>query len=329
MSVAAFESYMAVSSDAAMYDGEQVLALDIHLPFSYWRTRDFDYGDPAMPPRDAIVARYIRMLKAEIASLGDDLAVSQGDDEVVQTGGKRRVGSVYFSGGYLGLLHPDDFRDILCAVRRHFAVNGGLVVEAVTSPGSIDMYAASAYLDEEVGTLMFEVPTLSARESRACGVPNVLQALDKTLYVLGSYGAAEFGVRIPVDIPGRTSETWEYLVGQLGHYRPVHIEFVTCGTTEERSACFEDEGLATVRTKLEGRGYRSIAPDFLTRADYVPAFVRERIARLNDSGHEYLGVGLGAQTCLDGFWTKNTTDLPRYLSQGADYRNHVEVVREV
>lgn len=337
--------------------GDTVVALDIHLPFSYWRERDFDHGDPAGKPNDALVARYTKALMAEIASLGADVgcggetAASQqveaagadaGDTGAAGTSGtgsaattdaaapRRIVGSAFFSGGYLGLLYPDDFRDILRSVRRNFYVTEGLTVEAATFPGSVDMYAASAYLDEHVGALMFELPTLSARESRDLGLPNALQALDKTLNVLGSYGAGEFGLRLPVDVPGRTAETWRYLLGQINHYRPAHVEFVALGTPEEQAAAFADEGLAGLRGALATRGYREVAPDFMTRADTTPAFVAERMARkAAGRGHEYLGVGLGAQTLTDGFWTKNTTDLQRYLACGGDYRALIEVVREV
>ncbi len=335
--------------------GDTVVALDIHLPFSYWRERDFDHGDPAGRPNDALVARYTKALMAEIASLsadvgcGGEAAASQqvetaGTDandaaSVSDTGStattdaatpRRIVGSVFFSGGYLGLLYPDDFRDILRAVRRNFYVTERLAVEAATFPGSVDMYAASAYLDEHVGALMFELPTLSARESRDLGLPNALQALDKTLNVLGSYGAGEFGLRLPVDVPGRTAETWHYLLGQINHYRPVHVEFVALGTPGEQEAAFADEGLAGLRGTLAAQGYREVASDFMTRADTTPAFVAERMARkAAGHGHEYLGVGLGAQTLTDGFWTKNTTDLQRYLTCSGDYRALVEVVREV
>ena len=334
--------------------GDTAVALDIHLPFSYWRERDFDHGGPAIRPNDALVARYTKALMAEIASLGADVgcggetagsqqaeaegadasgpgAADAGDAGAADAAAPRRiVGSVFFSGGYLGLLYPDDFRDILRAVRRNFHVTERLAVEAATFPGSVDMYAASAYLDEHVGALMFELPTLSGRESRDLGLPIALQALDKTHNVLGSYGAGEFGLRLPVDVPGRTAETWRYLLGQINHYRPVHVEFVALGTPEEQAAALADEGLAGLRSALATQGYREVAPDFMTRADTTPAFVAERMARkAAGRSHEYLGVGLGAQTLTDGFWTKNTTDLQRYLACSDDYRTLIEAVREV
>ncbi len=301
------------------------LCLDVHLPFSYWRQRDLDHGDPAVSPKACPAGAYARALVAEIESLGADLA-----------GQGHAVAGVFFSGGYLGLLDPEDFRDILRAVRRAFTVAGLLRVEGVTFPGSVDMYAASAYLDEGMGALMLEMPTLSAREAAVCGLPNVLQALDKSVYVLQSYGAAEFGLRLPADIPGRSRDTWAYLLGQVNHYRPMHVELSGGGASGGAS---EDEGRTLFERGLRDSGYRRVAGAapgrcLFTRASADPLFAclpGPAACGAPPAGVacERLGVGLGAQTCVDGFWTKSTTDLARYLAQAGDYRDLVVEAREV
>lgn len=304
------------------------LCLDVHLPFSYWRQRDLDHGDPAVFPKACPASAYARALVAEIESLGADLA-----------GQGHAVAGVFFSGGYLGLLDPEGFRDILRAVRRAFTVAGRLRVEGVTFPGSVDMYAASAYLDEGMGVLMLEVPTLSAREAAVCGLPNVLQALDKSVYVLQSYGAAEFGLRLPADIPGRSRDTWAYLLGQVNHYRPMHVELSGGGASGDARGACEDEARALFERGLRDSGYRRVAGAAPGRCLFTRASAGPLFACLPGPAAcgappvgavcERLGVGLGAQTCVDGFWTKSTTDLARYLAQAGDYRDLVVEACEV
>lgn len=312
------------------------VGLDVHLPFSYWLDEALDRKCPALRPSDRLVASYAAALIAEIESLGADLGESA-----------PLVGSVYFSGGYLGLLDPEAFRDVLRAVRRSFPVAAsGLEVDAVTFPGSLDMYAASAYLDEHLGALMFEVPTLSAEEARETGAPNALQALDKSVYVLRSYGAAELGLVLPTRLPGtgaggRTEEAWRYIAGQISHYQPAHVELVEPrGSDDAAGGAGEDgqgEGAlpmdvqakagATVLTGLlRERGYREVDPGFFTRNDEPPAFVRTRQARRG--GGDYLGIGLGAESRTGGFYTKNTCDLRRYLANASDCRKILDEVRQ-
>ncbi len=321
-----------------------LLALDVHLPFSYWRTCDFDHGDPAMRPQLGVVEAYARALMAEIASLGADVK-----------GRGYEVGSVFFSGGYLGLLDPEAFRDILRAVRRSFDVPRHLWVDAVTFPGMMDMYAASAYLDEGMRGLMFEVPTLSAREAAALDIPNTLQALDKSAYVLQSYGAAELGLRIPADVPGRSVETWEYLLGQVNHYHPAYVELVglpACDAPEvldgqgkatgnllslnrgkaPQGKATGDDGRMAFEMGLAKAGFKQVACDargraLFSRLEEGPAPAPFGYAA--GPAVERLGVGLGAETILDGFWTKNTVDMKGYLAAASDYRNLISAAREV
>ena len=320
------------------------LALDVHLPFSYWRTCDFDHGDPVMRPRPGVVEAYARALMAEIASLGADVK-----------GRGYEVGSVFFSGGYVGLLDPEAFRDILRMVRRSFDVSADLRVDAVTFPGMMDMYAASAYLDEGVKGLLFEVPTLSAREAAALAVPNTLQALDKSVYVLQSYGAAEFGLRMPVDVSGRSVETWEYLLGQVNHYHPAYVELVglsACdgpeapdgqgkaagnllslnGGKAPQGKAIGDGGRTAFEMGLAKAGFKQVACDargraLFSRLEEGPAPAPFGYA--SGPATERLGVGLGAETILDGFWTKSTVDMKGYLAGASDYRNLIAVAREV
>lgn len=293
------------------------LTLDVHLPFSYWRERDLDHDGPALRPREGLAGAYARALMAEIASLGADVGESG-----------LMVGGVFFSGGYLGLLDPEDFRDILRAIRRAFTVTACLRVEAVTSPGSVDMYATSAYLDEGVGALMLEVPTLSAREAAQLGLPNVLQALDKSIYVLASYGAGQIGLRIPADIPGRTPQTWAYLLGQVNHYRPVHVELVGGSRADESRTAFEGGLLSAGYRRVAGLDSRRAV---FTRAADDPLF--PRVTRGFEAARTYrtpqLGVGLCAETTIDGFWTKSTADMGVYLANAGDYRALIRQVREV
>lgn len=284
------------------------LLLDVHMPFSYWLERDLDHANPSFRPRVDIVQAYQAALLAEIASLGDDLK-------------GHSIDGVFFSGGYLGLLGADGMRNILRAVRRHFTCADRLSVEGVTFPGSIDLYAASTYLDEGVRTLMFEVPTLSVREAVRLGLPNTLQALDKSLSVLQCYGLDGFGLRLLADVPGRNAGGWEYLLGQVNHYRPMHVEFVPeVGNTLGKPP----KGLTDTISRLKIQGYREVTPGFLTRASQVPAFVPSRLKPLGGITRERLGVGLGAETIVDGYWTKNTANLQEYLAKSNDYRSLIK-----
>lgn len=282
----------------------QSIQLNIHLPFSYWQKRDADTGAPLCRPAPVLTDAYFRALEMEIASLGEDLTDVQ-------------VSSVCFRGGYMSLAEPEMFRALLCAVHRSFSLREDAEISGVLFPGSLDMARISAYRDCCVGPLMFEVPSLLARECQRQALPNALQALDQTRFLMENFGYSDFGLRLPIGIPGRDEGMWRHILGQINHYQPTHVAFYDISG----GACREHPAFDVVLDALRGQGLREAAPRFFTTAPCAPAIACTPAA--------YAGVGLGAQTRLDGFVTRNTQDMNHYIKACADYRQVVVFAQEV
>ena len=49
---------------------------------------------------------------------------------------------------------------------------------------------------------MFEMPSLMMRECEQLHLPNALQALDHSLYVMQSFQESDYGLQIAMGIPG-------------------------------------------------------------------------------------------------------------------------------
>lgn len=271
------------------------MLLEIHLPFSYWQERRA-CGMPLLRPQAQTVSGYARALCMEIESLGEDLA-------------DYRVEAIAFCGGYMSLFDAEEFGEIMAAVHRAFSVSPDVQVSGMLFPGSLDMALIAAYKNRRVGTLMFEIPSLSARECERLGLPNALQAMDQTLYLMQNFGVEGFGMRLPVGIAGRDAGAWQYILGQIRHYQPMHVEFwdISGGSVQE------DAGFAQVKAALAAHGFAEIAPNFMSLAKTPLRFAAP-------GNLAVAGVGLGAVSRLDGFETRNTADLREYMMRCADYR---------
>ena len=147
------------------------IQLIVNLPFSYWQRRDGDTLAPLQKPDERTLAAYISSLMREIRSLGADLEDCE-------------VAAVHFSGGYMNLLTADEFTEMIACIRKHFACRADMQVSGVIFPGGLDMALISAYKNVGVAPLMLEVPSLHARECERLRLPNTLQALDKTAFLL-------------------------------------------------------------------------------------------------------------------------------------------------
>lgn len=281
------------------------IQLIIHLPFSYWQRRDGETGAPLQRPEERAQAAYLSSLMREMRSLGADLEDCE-------------VNAVHFAGGYMSLYTADEFEQLMACIRKSFVLAEDVQVSGVLFPGSLDMALVSVYKNADVSPLMFEVPSLHARECEKLHLPNALQALDKTAYLMQNFGVSDFGLRLPIGIAGREEGMWRYMLGQIYHYQPRHIEFF-CQNGE---AIEESDGFEAVKAQLRRAGFQEAATNFFTMADAAPRFALCKAA-------EYAGVGLGAVTKLDGFMTRNTADLRSYVMGSADYRTLIVSAEEI
>ena len=281
------------------------MQLNVHLPFSYYMTEDLQNQAPLFQPENALVEAYRDALLREICSLGADL-----EDCTID--------SVFFRGGYMSLLDPTSFAQVMAGIHRSFHLARDVQVSGVLFPGSLNMALASEYRNHHVRTLFFETPSLLARECEKLRLPNALQALDQTLYFMQNFQLPGFSLRLPIGIPGRDEGIWTHILGQIRHYQPESIAFFPLRAEIEEHPMF----LATCQSLLK-EGYVSPAPLLLTRS------VEPKWVRYLAPDDEVLGVGLGAQTRAEGFKTRNTTDLQRYLKYSGDYRQLITSVEEI
>lgn len=278
------------------------ILLNVQLPFSYWLERDPETDAPLVRPDGRLLARYLDALCQEIRSLGEDM------DDVT-------VGAVHFAGGYMSLLSPDEFLAVMAALHRSFRFAKKPQVSGVLFPGSLDMALISVYSDVGVAPLMFEVPSLLARECDRLALPNALQALDQTVFLMQNFGVSDFGLRLPIGIEDRNAGAWRFILGQIRHYQPLCVQFVDVsgGHVAEHPAFGE------IKQELAQQGLVERAPNLLC-AGNTPRFAQAGAC---------LGIGLGAVSQLDGYETRNTTQLDAYMAASGDYRRLIVSVREM
>ena len=281
------------------------IQLTVRLPFSYWQQHDEETGAPLHKPEERVLAAYLQALLREIRSLGADL------EDIV-------VDSVHFAGGYMSLLSPDEFGEAMACIRRSFPTAPDMQVSGVLFPGSLNMALISANKNYRVGPLMLEVPSLIARECDRLHLPNAMQALDKTVYLMQNFGVNDFGLRLPIGFEGRDEGMWQFILGQIHHYQPLHIAFadVSGGTVAEPPA------FDAVAQRLVEEGFTRLTQNFFTAMKAPPRFALS-------AQREEAGVGLGAVSRLDGYITRSTTDIKRYIAYSADYRQLIVSAEEL
>jgi len=282
------------------------IQLHIYFPFSYWQERDPRTGAALYRPDAELLRTYLQCLCHEMADMREDY-----DDCEIE--------GIRFCGGYLSLLDSEELEKLLAVVHRCFHVKGDCPVSGIFFPGSLDMERFSVYRRHRVSPFLFEAPSLLFRECEKRGYPVTMQALDQTVYFLRNFQADDWGLRLPVGIPDRTENMWRSILGQIYHYHPTYLQFYSIAPETEESPAFEE-----ICGELTAHGYRKIAPLTYSLSDHIPFSLRELL--LTD---EYVGVGLGAVSQIDGFCVRNVTDMTFYNKNCCEYRSLVQSVTEI
>ncbi|MCI8565207.1 MAG: hypothetical protein HFI39_02645 [Lachnospiraceae bacterium] len=281
------------------------LQLRIQVPFSWYREEDRFGGFPLWrAPDPGLVHAYAQALKREIEASGD------GMEDVT-------IAAVRLGGGIAGILPAREIEDLMRTIRRTFSVDKQAETLLTLFPGSLDLNVVNTYRQAGIRRLLFEVPSLVTRECRELGFPETLPALDMTNYILQSMRFAGFGLRVMSGIAGRTEERWENILWQIFHYNPQFLEFYPL-----KEAVDDKEQYPQLTKRLRAAGYeQAAARRFVRRGFSVLNFEMERDAA------EYLGIGLGAESRMDGYYTKNTTDMRTYLAGNGDFERILTDIR--
>ena len=277
----------------------------VHLPFSYWLGQDPQTEVLLKTPTSQGLLEYLACLSGEISSMKEDFEDCE-------------VRSIRFQGGYLSLLDAEDLNRLLITIHRSLSVQKHCPVNGIMFPGHLDMEKFSAYQNRKIRPLIFEVPSLSFNECRRWKYPVILQALDKTVSFLQSFREEEWGLYLPIGIPGRTQTTWQYLLGQIYHYHPKYLIFQSIHPEMK-----EDPAFDLVCSHLQEHGYNKGSGFYFSLSKEIP-----QILRMSSREAEYLGAGIGAKSRIDGFLVRNTSDWAVYKKMSSCYRRLITEVKE-
>ncbi len=282
------------------------IELHLNLPFSYWQEKDPRTGSACIRPEPSTFAVLLRCFYREMAGMKEDYEDCQ-------------VTAIRFLGGYLSLFDTEDLEKLFAVIHQCFSVKNACPASGVLFPGTLDMEMISEYQNRWISPLMFEIPSLSFRECEKLHLPVMMQALDKTVYFLQNFREDEWGLRIPIGIPGRTADAWHFLLGQFYHYSPRYLQFFSVDPHVQ-----EDPAFYEICTDLRSHGYRDVCENTFACSESFPFLLKEPY-----EATEYISIGPGAVSRIDGFLVQNTSDLDFYFKKCTDYRSLVIHVEEI
>lgn len=247
----------------------------------------------------------------------------------IQFAGKRQAGavvdSIFIGGGTPSLLEGENIVKMMNEIRWNFQVDVDAEITIEANPATLSPDKLKTYLDTGINRLSLGVQSLDDKLLSILGRVHRAEEALETYEEARSQGFQNINIDLMFSIPGQTMDIWLRDLTSMINRNPEHISFYS----------LQLEG-GTPFYSLYKEGKLSLADDETERLMYWEAvsalkrggYSHYEISNGAKPGREcrhnmkywsmgdYLGMGLGAHSYVDGWRFSNHRDMKTYLEQG-------------
>ena len=290
------------------------ISIYIHIPFCIRKCLYCDFlSAPSTPD---CIEQYVRALETEIRfspDLNGLTGAERPDDPEIQ------VDTVFLGGGTPSLLTSDQLERILTAVRESYRVQDGAEISMEVNPGTADLERLQAYRGAGINRLSIGVQSVDDAELALLGRIHRAGQAEKIFREARRAGFDNINIDLMSALPGQTADKWEQKLRIVCEWGPEHISAYSL--IIEEGTPFAEMDLPPLPSEEEDRLMYHRTQTVLAEYGYqryeISNYARPgRACRHNCgywTGHEYLGLGLGASSLIGDRRFKVTASMPEYL----------------
>jgi len=297
------------------------LGLYIHIPFC---VKKCEYCDFLSAPADQETKRlYIEALLTEIRSYEGRT-------------GEYIVPSIFIGGGTPSSIDESFIADIMEAINEVFIIDQERLEATIeVNPGTLTKDKLETYLKSGLNRLSFGLQSTDNEELKLLGRIHTFEQFMQNFTLAREVGFHNINIDLMSALPGQTLSSWEKTLSDVIKLNPEHISAYSL-IIEEGTPFYD-------RYQPDSIGYRDLPDEDVDRRMYhrtkeilrKNGYQRYEISnyakkgfesRHNSSywtGMEYLGLGLGASSLLDGARTKNMHDIKQYICKCKLYKSNL------
>lgn len=250
------------------------------------------------------------------------------------------ITSIYLGGGTPSLLEAKDILGIMNQVRDSFDWSEDAEVTIEANPGTVTMEKLEAYREGGINRISIGLQSADDKELRNLGRIHSYDEFLKTYQRVRQAGFDNVNVDLMSALPGQTLESWKSTLKKVARLKPEHISAYSLAV-EEGTEFYEryhghpellpdeDEDRRmyySTKQILQDHGYRRYEI-----SNYAKPGKECRHNLGYWTGAEYLGLGLGASSYIQGVRFHNESDLAAYLrikmdQEDGDGRLHQDII---
>ncbi len=312
------------------------VSLYLHFPFCVRKCRYCDFlSGPASEERRE---EYISLLCREISLRAGCLRYS--DPDPGESGST--VDTIFIGGGTPSLMTPEQLQRVMDSLRSHFRIEDDAEISMEVNPGTADFEKLSAYRKAGVNRLSIGVQSFDDSELQLLGRIHTAEQARETFRAARRAGFSNLNLDLMSALPGQSLESWSRTLREAASLQPEHLSAYSLIIEEGTpfAALYDSGHLKDLPSEEEDRAIYHYTGDFLAENGYlryeISNYAKEGYACRHNcgywTGHEYLGLGLGASSDLGGERFHNPFDPNEYreaVSEGENLRRErQEMTRE-
>lgn len=256
-----------------------------------------------------------------------------------------QVISVFIGGGTPSILNMEDMAAVLQALASGFEIRADAEITMEVNPGTVTAESLSCYREAGVNRISMGLQSADDKELSHLGRIHTFDEFLKSYQRVRMAGFDNVNVDLMSAIPGQTLESWKNTLKKVTMLKPEHISAYSL-IVEEGTPYFERYGECAERknhflAREEGHCLKSLPdlPDedteremyyltqeFLTEQGYeryeISNYSKKGCECRHNIGYwtgtEYLGLGLGASSYMNGCRFHNTPVYNQYCSASFD-----------
>lgn len=295
------------------------LGIYIHYPFCTERCFYCDFL--TFPHAETLQAPYISALKKEIAHLGQ--AETKQTSPLLQDT-PYFVDSVYFGGGTPSLLPTEEFLAVVETLRANFSFANDVEITLEVNPGTLTEEGLRRLLTVGVNRFSLGVQTMSDALLARLGRTHMAEDVEHDIRMLQNAGANNVNVDFLLGLPAQTLADIQKDLLYVAQWHVQHVSWYSLILEEKTYFHWQaqqgDLSLPEENLLLqeEDEVLRTLSSLGYTRYEIsnfsLPSYA-SRHNRKYWTAEEYLGIGVGAASYLQGERYQNPSGIHAYIKE--------------
>ena len=278
------------------------VSLYLHFPFCERKCRYCDFLSG--PARAEEREKYIDLLCREINLRAHEAAAS--------------VDTIFIGGGTPSLMTPSQASRVMESIFSSYSVMDNAEISMEVNPGTADLTKLRAYRSAGINRLSIGVQSFNDAELRLLGRIHTADQARQIYQMARDAGFRNINLDLMSALPGQNIETWSRTLREAAALQPEHLSAYSL--IIEEGTPFAAMKLPDLPSEDEDREIYHFTGQYLTENGYkryeISNYAREGYECRHNcgywTGHQYLGLGLGASSDLGGERFRNPDQIETY-----------------